>query len=430
MKILIQNGTIINSDSTINAALLLDGDIISEIISDQTRLKQAQSQADRVIDATNKLIFAGLIDMHVHFRDPGQEYKDDIFTGSAAAVAGGVTTAACMANTKPVNDNPLIAKYIIQKAKECALIDLLPISAITKASEGDKLVDMGKMLEAGCVAFSDDGLPVSNSEVMRAALEYSAFFGSFIINHSQDCSLCCGGVMNEGQTSMKLGLKGMPREQEEIMIARDILLAKLTRGHIHTAHISSAYSLRLVQRAKNDGINITCEVTPHHFCFDESELNGYDTNYKMSPPLRTKEDVQAMRDGLKNGIIDVIATDHAPHSLDEKNQEFDKAPFGILGLQTLIPLTLGLVNDGVISLNDMARLCCLNPAKLLGLNDRGQIKAGKLADIAIIDPHITYTYDARLNKSKSQNSPLFNKTLKGVAVLTIKRGKIVYEMPN
>ena len=249
MKILIQNGTIVNSDSTINAALLLDGDIISEIISDQTRLKQAQSQADRVIDATNKLIFAGLIDMHVHFRDPGQEYKDDIFTGSAAAVAGGVTTAACMANTKPVNDNPLIAKYIIQKAKECALIDLLPISAITKASEGDKLVDMGKMLEAGCVAFSDDGLPVSNSEVMRAALEYSAFFGSFIINHSQDCSLCCGGVMNEGQTSMKLGLKGMPREQEEIMIARDILLAKLTRGHIHTAHISSAYSLKLVQRA-------------------------------------------------------------------------------------------------------------------------------------------------------------------------------------
>lgn len=430
MKILIQNGTIVNSDSTINAALLLDGDIISEIISDQTRLKQAQSQADRVIDATNKLIFAGLIDMHVHFRDPGQEYKDDIFTGSAAAVAGGVTTAACMANTKPVNDNPLIAKYIIQKAKECALIDLLPISAITKASEGDKLVDMGKMLEAGCVAFSDDGLPVSNSEVMRAALEYSAFFGSFIINHSQDCSLCCGGVMNEGQTSMKLGLKGMPREQEEIMIARDILLAKLTRGHIHTAHISSAYSLKLVQRAKNDGINITCEVTPHHFCFDESELNGYDTNYKMSPPLRTKEDVQAMRDGLKNGIIDVIATDHAPHSLDEKNQEFDKAPFGILGLQTLIPLTLGLVDDGVISLNDMARLCCLNPAKLLGLNDRGQIKAGKLADITIIDPHITYTYDARLNKSKSQNSPLFNKTLKGAAVLTIKRGKIVYEMPN
>ena len=430
MKILIQNGTIINSDSTINAALLLDGDIISEIISDQTRLKQAQSQADRVIDATNKLIFAGLIDMHVHFRDPGQEYKDDIFTGSAAAVAGGVTTAACMANTKPVNDNPLIAKYIIQKAKECALIDLLPISAITKASEGDKLVDMGKMLEAGCVAFSDDGLPVSNSEVMRAALEYSAFFGSFIINHSQDCSLCCGGVMNEGQTSMKLGLKGMPREQEEIMIARDILLAKLTCGHIHTAHISSAYSLKLVQRAKNDGINITCEVTPHHFCFDESELNGYDTNYKMSPPLRTKEDVQAMRDGLKNGIIDVIATDHAPHSLDEKNQEFDKAPFGILGLQTLVPLTLGLVNDGVISLNDMARLCCLNPAKLLGLNDRGQIKAGKLADIAIIDPHITYTYDARLNKSKSQNSPLFNKMLKGAAVLTIKRGKIVYEMPN
>lgn len=426
MKILIKNGTIVNSDGMLKAAVLLDGEIISEIISDEAKIKQAR--AERVIDASGKLVFAGLIDMHVHFRDPGQEYKDDIFTGSAAAVAGGVTTAACMANTKPVNDNPLISKYIIQKAKECGLIDLLPISAITKASGGEKLVDMGKMLEAGCVAFSDDGLPVSSSEVMRAALEYSAFFGSFIINHSQDCSLCCGGVMNEGETSMKLGLKGMPREQEEIMIARDILLAKLTRGHIHTAHISSAYSLKLVERAKNDGINITCEVTPHHFRFDESELNSYDTNYKMSPPLRTKEDVQAMRDGLKNGIIDVIATDHAPHSLDEKNQEFDKAPFGILGLQTLVPLCLELVRDEVISLNDMARLCCLNPAKILGLNDRGEIKPNKLADIAIIDPQIVYTYDDRLNKSKSKNSPLFNKKLKGAAVITIKRGKIVYEM--
>ena len=428
MKILIKNGTIVNSDGMLKAAVLLDGEIISEIISDEAKIKQ--TRAERVIDASGKLVFAGLIDMHVHFRDPGQEYKDDIFTGSAAAVAGGVTTAACMANTKPVNDNPLISKYIIQKAKECGLIDLLPISAITKASGGEKLVDMGKMLEAGCVAFSDDGLPVSSSEVMRAALEYSAFFGSFIINHSQDCSLCCGGVMNEGETSMKLGLKGMPREQEEIMIARDILLAKLTRGHIHTAHISSAYSLKLVERAKNDGINITCEVTPHHFCFDESELNSYDTNYKMSPPLRTKEDVLAMRDGLKNGIIDVIATDHAPHSLDEKNQEFDKAPFGILGLQTLVPLCLELVRDEVISLNDMARLCCLNPAKILGLNDRGEIKPNKLADIAIIDPQIVYTYDERLNKSKSKNSPLFNKKLKGAAVITIKRGKIVYEMQN
>lgn len=428
MKTLIKNGTIINADKSIKAALLLEYEQIAAIIEDAAKITQAENEANRVIDAAGKLIFAGLIDMHVHFRDPGQEYKDDIYTGCAAAVAGGVTTAACMANTKPVNDNPLIAKYMINKANECGLIDLLPISAITKASQGEKLVDMGKMLEAGCVAFSDDGLPVSNSEVMRAALEYSAFHGSFIINHSQDCSLCCGGVMNEGQTSMKLGLKGMPREQEEIMIARDLLLAKLTGGHIHTAHISSAYSLKLIQRARNDGINVTCEVTPHHFCFDESELESYDTNYKMSPPLRTRSDVQAMRDGLKNGIIDVIATDHAPHSADEKNQEFDKAPFGILGLQTLVPLTLNLVRDEVISLNDMARLCCLNPAKIMSLHDRGEIKEGKLADIAIIDPEIIYTYDEKLNKSKSKNSPLFNKQLKGAAVMTIKRGKIVYEM--
>ena len=292
-----------------------------------------------------------------------------------------------MANTKPVNDNPLIAKYMIQKAKDCGLIDLYPISAITQGSKGERLVDMGKMLEAGCIAFSDDGLPVVSSDVMRAALEYSAHHGSFIITHSQDCSLCRCGHMNEGQMSMKLGIKGMPREQEEIMISRDLLLAKQTGGRIHTAHISSAWSLELVKMAREKGINITCEVTPHHLNYDETVLENYDTNYKMSPPLRTKADVEATKAGLNSGVIDVRATDHAPHSKDEKNSTFEDAPFGITGLATLVPLTLNLVCEGVLSYEDMVRVCSKRPAEILGLDERGEIAVGKLADSAIIDPN-------------------------------------------
>lgn len=423
MKTLIKNGTIINANESKKANILIQDDKIIAITTDEP-------SADIVIDANGKLVIPGLIDIHVHFRDPGFEYKDDIITGSQTAVAGGVTACCPMANTNPVNDNAAITRDMIEKAKKRGLIDLMPIGAITKGMKGGGITEMGEMSEAGCVAFSDDGLPVSSSDVMRAALEYSAFHGSFIINHSQDCSLCRNGHMNEGLMSMKLGIKGMPREQEEIMISRDMLLAKLTGGHIHIAHVSSAWSLKLIETAKKEGINITCEVCPHHFTFDESELENYDTNYKMSPPLRTKADVEAMRDGLKNGIIDIICTDHAPHHNDEKQREFDKAPFGILGLQTLIPLTLNLVRDGVISLNKMVELTSLNPAKLLKLNDRGVIAEGYLADITIVDPDFEYLYDEKLNKSKSQNSPLLGKKLKGAAIKTIKSGRLVYDFPN
>ncbi|ANE35423.1 dihydroorotase, multifunctional complex type [Campylobacter iguaniorum] len=423
MTTLIKNATIINATQTLKANILIENEIIKSISSDEPK-------ADKIIDASGKLVFPGLIDMHVHFRDPGLEYKDDIITGSMSAVAGGVTTCCPMANTNPVNDNAVITRDMIAKAKKRGLIDLLPIGAITKGMGGKGITEMGDMSEAGCVAFSDDGLPVSSSDVMRSALEYSAFHKSFIINHSQDCSLCRGGHMNEGKMSMLLGIKGMPREQEEIMISRDMLLAKLTGGHIHVAHVSSAYSLKIIEQAKKDGINITCEVCPHHFTFDESELINYDTNFKMSPPLRTKSDVEAMRNGLKNGSIDVICTDHAPHHTDEKFLEFDKAPFGILGLQTLVPLTLNLVRESVISYNDMARLTSKNPAKILNLPNKGEIKEGFLADIAIIDPDFEYVYDESLNKSKSKNSPLFGKKLKGASVITIKSGKVVFEFPN
>ena len=423
MKTLIKNGTIINANESKKANILIQDDKIIAITTDEP-------SADIVIDANGKLVMPGLIDIHVHFRDPGFEYKDDIITGSQTAVAGGVTACCPMANTNPVNDNATITRDMIEKAKKRGLIDLMPIGTITKGMKGGGITEMGEMSEAGCVAFSDDGLPVSSSDVMRAALEYSAFHGSFIINHSQDCSLCRNGHMNEGQMSMKLGIKGMPREQEEIMISRDMLLAKLTGGHIHIAHVSSAWSLKLIETAKKEGINITCEVCPHHFTFDESELENYDTNYKMSPPLRTKADVEAMREGLKNGVIDIICTDHAPHHNDEKQREFDKAPFGILGLQTLIPLTLNLVRDGVINLNKMVELTSLNPAKLLKLNDRGVIAEGYLADITIVDPDFEYLYDEKLNKSKSQNSPLLGKKLKGAAIKTIKSGRLVYDFPN
>ncbi|WP_033916766.1 dihydroorotase [Campylobacter sputorum] len=423
MKTLIKNAVIVNSDETIKANILLEDEIISQITNEE-------KVADSIIDAKGLFVVPGLIDMHTHFRDPGLEYKDDIISCSETAVAGGVTTAMCMANTTPINDNASITRQMIAKAKARGLIDLLPIGAISKGFNGDAIVEMGDMIEAGAVAFSDDGLPVSSSLVMRSALEYSAHFGSFVINHSEDCSLCRHGVMNEGKVAAKLGLKGMPKEQEEIMISRDLLLAKLTLGHIHVAHVSSAWSLKLIQMAKNEGINVTCEVTPHHFTFSEEELYGYNTAFKMSPPLRTNEDILAMKEGLKSGLIDVIATDHAPHSFDDKFIEFDKAPFGILGLQTLIPLTLKLVEEGVISMQKFTQLTSTNAAKILRIKNKGKIAPNFLADITIIDPNLEYIYDSNLNKSKSTNSPLFGKKLKGAAVKTIKNGKIVFDFPN
>ena len=422
MKIAIKNATVVNHDKKFKANVLIDGEKIARVTSEDI-------DADTVIDATGKLVMPGLIDMHVHFRDPGYEYKDDIISGSEAAVAGGVTTCLCMANTNPVNDNASITRAMIAKAKACGLIDLLPIAAISKGLGGNEIVEMGDIIEAGAVAFSDDGLPVTSSSVMRAALEYSSMFGSFCISHSEDCSLCRQGVMHEGKVSAILGLKGMAREKEEIAVSRDMLLAKLTKAHIHIAHVSSQYSLKIIEMGRKEGIHITCEATPHHFSFSDDEIlkNNYDANFKMSPPLRETSDVMAVREALKSGLIDVIATDHAPHHSDEKEVEFDKAPFGIIGLQTLVPLTLKLVNEGVISLERMVELTSTNAAKMLNLKDKGEVAEGMLADIAIIDPEIEYIYDEKINRSKSTNSPLFGKKLKGAAVVTIKSGRIVHK---
>lgn len=420
MRILIKNGIIVNYDNKVKANVLLENEKIVSITSEEP-------VADKIIDAKGKLIVPGLIDMHVHFRDPGLEYKEDIISGSKAAAAGGVTTCMPMANTHPINDNASITRAMIEKAKKANLIDLLPIGAISKDLDGNKLVEMGDMIEAGAVAFSDDGLPVTNSSLMRAALEYSKSFNSFVISHSEDRTLNPKGVVNEGSLSAILGLEGTPNEKEEIMVARDILLAKLTGGHIHIAHVSSGWSLKLIELAKKEGVNVTCEVTPHHFSFTEKDVGNYDTYFKMSPPLREEKDFLALREGLSNGLVDVISTDHAPHNFDEKDVEFDKAPFGIIGLQTLVPLTLKLVKEKVITLEKMVDLTSKRASDILNLKNKGEIKEGMLADIAIIDPDLKYIYTEELNQSKSNNSPLLNKELTGAVLFTIKSGRIVYE---
>jgi len=423
MKTLLKNCKIVNHDKVTEGNILIDGEIIASVTA------SADEKADKIIDCKGKYAVPGLIDLHVHFRDPGLEYKEDITSGAKAAVAGGVTAACPMANTKPVNDNRIITEYMINKAKADGLIDIFPIGAMTKGMEGEELTEMGDMVEGGAIGFSDDGKPVCSAEVFRRAAEYAAQFGSFVISHAEDKSLAGAGVIHEGEVSAITGLRGIPSESEEVMVARDILMSKLTGAHVHICHISSKGTLELIKWGKFMGYNVTCEVTPHHFTLTDKELLGYDTNCKMNPPLRAQEDVDAMIEGLRNGDIDCIVTDHAPHSRDEKAQEFDLAPFGMTGIQTMLPLSLALVEKGVIDMPAFVRLTSYTPAKLIKKNDRGEIAVGKLADIAIVDPDLEYVFDMELNQSKSVNTPYIGKTLKGAALYTIKSGKVVFEFP-
>lgn len=420
MKTLLKNCKIVNHDKTIDGNILIDGELIAAVgVTDE--------KADKVIDCEGKYVIPGMIDLHVHLRDPGLEYKEDIHSGARAAVAGGVTGICPMANTKPVNDNSTITKYMVDKGKELGICDILPIGAITKAMSGEELTEMGDMTEAGAVGFSDDGLPVCSAEVFRRAAEYASQFDSFVISHAEDKSLAGKGVINDGEVATLTGLRGIPAESEEVMVARDILVSKLTGAHVHICHISTKGTLELIRWAKAQGLNVTCEVTPHHFKLTERELLSYDTNFKMNPPLRTQEDVDAMIDGLAKGDIDCIVTDHAPHHVDEKNVEFDLAMFGILGLQTMLPLSLELVANGHINMNDFVRLTSYTPAQLIKKTDRGEIAEGKLADLVVVDADKEYVFDEELNQSKSTNSPFMGKTLKGAALYTIKNGKVVFE---
>jgi dihydroorotase len=430
VNILIKKGHIIDPSQGIDSigdVLIEDGKIV-EIRMDGNGETEKRRNRDtrRIIDAKEMFVIPGLIDMHVHLREPGYEHKETIKTGTDAAIRGGFTTVCCMPNTYPINDNASVTEFIIRKAALEGLCTVLPIGAITKGQKGEELVEMGTMKDQGCVAFSDDGLPVMNSLIMRRALEYSKAFGLPIISHCEDLTLSEEGVMNEGLLSITVGLKGIPAEAEQIMVFRDILLAELTRGKLHIAHVSTGGSVKLIRDAKKRGVNVTAETCPHYFSLTEDAVKDYDTNAKVNPPLRTKKDVDAIKEGLKDGTIDIIATDHAPHNRDEKLREFDLAPSGISGLETALGLSLRLVDEGILNINQLIEKMSVNPAQILGISSKGSLKPGSDADVTILDTKKETRVDAEKFVSKGKNTPFHGWILKGMPIITISKGR-VYE---
>lgn len=426
MRLLIANGHLIDPAAPENTGmnvLVEDGRVAAWI-----RPGDPQPEADEFFDASGLLVAPGFIDMHVHLREPGQEHKETITSGCAAAVAGGFASVCPMPNTSPVNDNAAITRYMIEQGERAGLANVFPIGAITKSSDGSELAEMGEMKAAGAVAVSDDGRPVPNAGIMRRAMQYAKDFDLPVIDHCEDKSLSAGGVMHEGRISLLLGLKGMPALAEEIDVVRDLLLAKDTGAQIHIAHVSTKGAVEAIREAKNEGINVTCEVAPHHFTLIDRSVEGYDTNTKMAPPLRSEEHLEAVINGIKDGTIDAIASDHAPHHADEKELEYDRAPFGIIGLETSLGLALTeLVHKGIIDLERLVELCSTNPAKILGLEGRGTLSAGSVADITILDPDLEWTYINSDSRSKSRNSPFDGRKFLGAAVATIVGGRIVYK---
>jgi len=382
-------------------------------------------KADTVIDASGKIVVPGLIDMHVHLREPGQEYKETIETGILAAAAGGFTGICAMPNTIPVNDNRQVTEYILNRAKEVGKGNVYPVAAISMGLKGEGLCEYGDLKEAGAVALSDDGKPVSNSRLMRRAMEYAKGFGLPVISHCEVSELSAGGVMNEGIVATRMGLAGIPNEAESIMVARDIALCELTGAHLHIAHVSTSQSVNAIREAKRKGLPVTAETAPHYFTLTDEAVSGYNTNAKMHPPLRSAFDRDAVREGLADGTIDVIATDHAPHSSLEKDVEFDLAANGIVGLETSVSLGLRLVEEGIITMSGLIEKMSSNPARILGLER--SIKKGFAADITIIDPDVVYTVDSSSFRSLGRNTPFEGWEMKGKAVLTMVGGKIVFD---
>ncbi|MBI5484100.1 MAG: dihydroorotase [Deltaproteobacteria bacterium] len=421
MNLLIKGGRVIDPSQNMDEVLdvLVEKGLIKEI-------GKGLSAPDSVktIDASGKYVVPGLIDMHVHLRDPGLEYKEDIISGTRAAAAGGFTSICCMPNTKPVIDNKAIASYIINKARSEGFCNVFPIGSITYGLSGDRMSEMGELKEAGCVAVSDDGKPVNNSELMMRSLQYAAGIGIMLISHAEELELVGAGVMNEGYTSTELGLKGIPRVAEDIATAREVMLAEYTNSPVHIAHVSTRGAVRIIREAKARGVKVTCETAPHYFTLTDDAVRGYNTNAKMNPPLREADDVAAIKEGLKDGTIDAIATDHAPHHLDEKDVEFNEAMNGIIGLETSLSLSLKLVEDGVLTVNQLIEKMSCNPSNILGLG-RGTIKSGSVADITLIDPAAEWTVEKEKLASKSKNSPFLGWKLKGAASATILAGVVV-----
>ncbi|MDH4162682.1 MAG: dihydroorotase [Nitrospirota bacterium] len=421
MNILIKNGHIIDPANKIDEKLDL-------LVSDGKVAKfgkhgSVSADGAEVIDALNMLVVPGLIDLHVHLREPGFEYKETIATGTAAAKAGGFTAVCCMPNTNPVNDSRSVTEFILSQAAKDSWCRVLPIGAITKGSKGEELAEIGELHAAGCVGVSDDGKPVMNAAIMRRAMEYSRTFGIPVISHCEDAHLAAKGVMNEGFAATELGLRGIPHAAEDIMVARDIALAELTGGRVHICHVSTAGAVRMVREAKQRGIMVTAETCPHYFSLTDEAVRGYNTMAKMNPPLRTAQDVAAIKQGLRDGTLDVIATDHAPHGMDEKSVEFDAAPFGIVGMETALGLSLKLVSEGVLSMVDLVSRMSTTPAKIIN-SGGGALSVGAAADITIIDPKVEWTVNAAEFRSKSRNTPFGGWDLKGKAVRTIVGGNI------
>lgn len=425
MRLLIANGHVLDPASGINAGknvFIENGRVVALL-----DYGDGVPEGAEVFEASGLIVAPGFIDMHVHLREPGQEYKETIASGTAAAAAGGFASVCAMPNTDPINDNPAVTRFIIEQAEHAGNANVFPVGALTKASQGTELSEMGEMKNAGIVAVSDDGRPVPSAGMMRRAMEYARGFDLPVIDHCQDNSLMAGGVMHEGHWSLVLGLNGMPASAEEMDAVRDCLLAELTGARVHLAHVSTRGTIEVVRRAKDAGVRMTCEAAPHHWALTDEAVEHYDTNTKMSPPLRSHDHVKAIEEGLRDGTIDVIATDHAPHHSDEKALEYDDAPFGITGLETAVGLAFDrLVQPGIISLERLVELFAVNPARIVGLKDRGTLRKGAWADVTVLDPELKWSFDASRSKSKSRNTPFNGWSFQGAAVATIVAGRIVY----
>jgi dihydroorotase len=388
---------------------------------------QPELHASRVIDAAGKIVCPGLIDMHVHLREPGREEDETIATGTAAALAGGVTSVACMPNTEPALDSQAAAEFVYLQAERAGNANVFPVGAITKGRKGAELAEIGGLVEGGAVAFTDDGSPVVSAEMMRRALEYCTMFDRAVLSHCEDLDLTRGGVMHEGFESMRLGLKGMPAAAEEVMVHRDIALAELTGGRLHILHVSTAGSVDLIRRARQRGVRVSGEACPHHLTLTDKCLRAFDSNYKMAPPLRTEDDVQALIEGLKDGTLEAIATDHAPHAPEKKMRELDQAPNGIIGLETLLPVCVtALIEPGHLTWPQLIEKLTINPARILGI-DRGTLRPGADADVTIIDPGAEWTIDPSRFRSKSRNTPFAGWKVRGRAFAVIVSGEVKYE---
>lgn len=423
MRLLIKNGRVVDPSSGTDKRL--------DVLIEKGKITQIKPKISatgaKLIDASGLIVSPGFIDMHVHLREPGQEDKETIATGALAAARGGFTSIACMPNTDPVNDNRGVTEYILSEARKNAAVNVFPIASITKGEKGEELTDMADLIDAGAIAFSDDGMPVQSSQVMRRALEYTKILNTVIIDHCEDKYLSADGVMHEGYHSYLFGLRGIPSSSEETMVSRDLILAKKADAAIHIAHLSVKGAVELVKEAKRKKVKVTAEVTPHHLFLTDSLIESYDTHLKVNPPLRSKEDTLALKQAVKNGTIDVFATDHAPHTVDEKDVEFDRAPFGINGLETAAPLLLDkLVNKNIISLSRFIEMISTNPALILKLENKGRISVGADADLTILNLEKEIVVDVDSFKSKSRNNPFQGWKLRGGPEMTIVGGKIVY----